>query len=69
MKIALEIESCVDCPHCGITQDPDPLDWFCDDDKKAVCELSDGGKIITSSCRPYQLRQECKVPDWCPRKV
>lgn len=33
-----EIKKCVQCPHCIILPDPDPYDWFCDDDVKLFCE-------------------------------
>ena len=29
-----EIKKCVQCPHCTILPDPEPYDWFCDDDVK-----------------------------------
>ena len=58
------IDNCLDCDKCHVLPDPDPLDWFCDDDKKAVCGVLN--KEITVACRPYNLRKECKVPEWCP---
>lgn len=36
--IVNEIEKCTQCPHCTILPDPDPYDWFCDDDVKLFCE-------------------------------
>ena len=33
-----EIKKCVQCPHCTILPDPEPYDWFCDDDVKLFCE-------------------------------
>lgn len=30
-----EIKQCRECPHCLIVPDPDPNDWFNDDDEKA----------------------------------
>ena len=33
----LKIDNCMDCPHHLVRPDPDPDDWFCDDDEKVVC--------------------------------
>lgn len=30
-------ESRIDCPHHRVILDPDPYDWFCDDDVVVVC--------------------------------
>lgn len=74
-------ENCRDCRHCEVIADPDPDDWFCDDDKAVVCNLTPNpGRDVTSkwmashhpqravtvSCRPYNLRKECDRPEWCP---
>lgn len=58
-------KNCTDCPAHNILPDPDPDDWFCDDDVKVVCEHM-RGKNITVACRPYNIRKECAVPSWCP---
>lgn len=63
-QIILDIENCMDCPNHNVLPDPDPYDWFCDDDEKVVCEKIN--KTITVSCRPYNKRKECKIPNWCP---
>lgn len=57
-------KNCMDCPHHSVQSDPDPLDWFNDDDEKVVCLKLN--KNITVACRPYQKRSECEVPKWCP---
>lgn len=31
---------------------------------KVICEKT--GKSITVACRPYNTKNECEVPDWCP---
>lgn len=31
-----EITQCRECPHCRIAPDPDPDDWFNDDDEKSA---------------------------------
>lgn len=77
---------CIDCPHHKVIQDPDPHDWFCDDDVAAVCSHPDTPratpdptsryavdhqdlKAITSSCRPYRVREEAVAPAWCPLRA
>jgi len=58
------IKNCIDCLAHRVLPDPDPHDWFCDDDMKVVCNINN--KIITCACRPYNIRKECNVPEWCP---
>ncbi len=60
----IHISNCVDCPNHEVLPDPDPDDWFCDDDVKVVCRRVN--RNITVACRPYNTRKECEVPDWCP---
>lgn len=73
--------NCLDCQNHKILPDPDPYDWFCDDDLCVVCVLV-GNKgqdtkseylsdtydyrSITRSCRPHYLRKESTCPNWCP---
>lgn len=64
-KKTITIENCQDCPHHENRMDPDPDDWFCDDDMKVVCTLT-RNKEVTVACRPYNLRKESGVPEWCP---
>jgi len=59
------ITNCIDCPEHQILKDPDPDDWFCDDDVKVICGLNN--KQITCACRPYNTRKECNIPTWCPK--
>jgi hypothetical protein len=63
--VHLSITNCVDCPKHSVRPDPDPNDWFCDDDVKVVCTASQN-KEITVACRPYNTRKECTIPKWCP---
>lgn len=85
-EVSPKIDNCMDCPHHVVVPDPDPNDWFCDDDEAVLCRLTKsegehpdgraqapaaGGanwprRTVTVSCRPYQKRELCKVPDWCP---
>ena len=58
--------NCMDCVSHVVMPDPDPNDWFCDDDMKVKC--AENGKMVTVACRPHHLRKECETPDWCPRK-
>lgn len=63
-------DNCIDCKYHRVWSDPDPADWFCDDDKKVVCsKLTDQNgdfSTITTACRPYNLRKESERPVWCP---
>jgi len=62
----LTIKNCIKCPFHEVLPDPDPHDWFCDDDVKVVCRKT--GKNITVACRPYAIRREADIPSWCPLK-
>lgn len=75
--------NCIDCPNHEVILDPDPTDWFNDDDVTVVCKLLPNDekgkfsgvayqnpfKVITSMCRPYKTREESKTPSWCPLPV
>jgi len=76
-------KNCIDCPNHRVINDPDPEDWFNDDDVAVVCILAkndEKGKfpesvayaqdfrVITSMCRPYNTREESKTPASCPLK-
>ena len=61
----IKIDNCVDCSSHIVSRDPDPNDWFNDDDVKVTCDINK--KQITSSCRPYNIRKECDIPTWCPK--
>ena len=63
-SFTLKITSCVDCSFHREVSDPDPHDWFCDDDVKIVCTKT--GKNVTVACRPYNTRKETSIPSWCP---
>ncbi len=65
-EVKLTIKNCMDCPFHQVEMDPDPDDWFCDDDVKVVCKKAN--KNITVACRPYNTRRECDIPNWCPLK-
>ncbi len=75
------MKTCLDCPFHKVISDPDPNDWFCDDDQAVVCTKSKNKnqdtsskyvsdrqefKCVTSSCRPYKLEKESNIPSWCP---
>jgi hypothetical protein len=61
---SLKLTNCMDCPHHQVEMDPDPYDWFCDDDERVYCKKAN--KNVTVACRPYNKRKECEIPDWCP---
>lgn len=61
----MSYSSCLDCPSHKVLPDPDPSDWFCDDDVKVEC--GSALRMVTVACRPYNTRKETSpVPDWCP---
>lgn len=76
------VRNCIDCPRHVVVPDPDPTDWFCDDDVAVLCRLvpnpsenpdkawQSGApfeyRAVTVSCRPYNDRKECAAPEWCP---
>ncbi len=76
IEIKKDIQKCIQCPHHNIEPDPDPNDWFCDDDIKIRCTLSPDPyrgncyrePYITVGCRPYRAKKESDVPVWCPLK-
>jgi hypothetical protein len=73
-------DNCMDCTHHKVVRDPDPTDWFCDDDVAVLCQLMPPAKgdtawasgqqfqhrAVTISCRPHKTRDESKTPAWCP---
>lgn len=69
------IQNCVACKNHIVEPDPDPTDWFNDDDVKVRCKLSSISPMgintlqepyITMACRPYHIEAECSTPSWCP---
>lgn len=80
-QATLTLTNCLDCPHHEIIADPDPYDSFCSDDEAVICKLTPNEnkdlkaawrsrrqdyKLVTSACRPYRIREESQIPDWCP---
>jgi hypothetical protein len=79
----MKVKTCINtkCPHHKVILDPDPYDWFCDDDVAVVCTLArkrkvkpnslhaserQPFKIVTCACRPYMAKVESVIPKWCP---
>ncbi len=80
--MAEELSSCVDCPAHQIIKDPDPTDWFNDDDVAVVCTETEHAnrnpgsryhadrsphRPVAVGCRPFYAEREAQVPKWCPR--
>jgi hypothetical protein len=74
--------NCINCPHHCIVADPDPSDWFNDDDEAIVCSLTPNPKkntaskyradhseyrSVAASLRPYETAK-IAAPKWCPLK-
>lgn len=62
--LRLSLNNCTQCPFHQVQSDPDPGDWFNDDDVKVMCLRNQ--RTVTVSCRPYNVRKECAIPAWCP---
>lgn len=78
--MTVEILTCTQCANHKIVPDPDPHDWFCDDDCAVMCKLSEKKPVmvgsnyqcsepmVTVACRPYNVDKETAIPSWCPLK-
>jgi hypothetical protein len=49
MKIKEQKPKCTDCPEHKVIIDPDPYDWFCDDDEAIVCTLTTNPRLEPES--------------------
>lgn len=78
MKEFKDIKFCIQCQYHKIVPDPDPDDWFNDDDEAILCTVIKSGindksysgipypfKMISGSNRPYETKKVEK-PEWCP---
>lgn len=55
---------CASCDRCRIIPDPDPFDWFCDDDEAVYCtEVKD---YIARGLRPYEVDKVSVKVSRCP---
>lgn len=59
-----DVEFCSKCPYGAVYPDPDPDDWFCDDDERVYCRKLD--RDVCSALRPYEVGKIDTVPDCCP---
>ena len=74
------MNSCIECPHHKVVNDPDPYDSFCMDDVAVLCTLAPNSKEskrysdnalfpfkpVAVSCRPYRIVEETTpTPSWC----
>ena len=57
------VDYCDQCPFHKVLPDPDPDDWFNDDDVKIVCVKEN--KNIDVALRPHHVKNT-EIPDWCP---
>jgi len=79
----IQKQSCMDCNAHKVISDPDPDDWFCNDDVAVICTLEKNDiknidskyvsdwsdfKCIQVGIRPYRVRKETDIPSWCPKK-
>jgi len=84
IKFNYEINSCISCPYHKVIKDPDPDDWFNDDDMAVVCTklpndeigkyrspayfIGQNYKVVSSALRPPELSNFNWIPDFCPQK-
>lgn len=78
----METKTCNSCLHVKLVSDPDPDDWFNNDDLALVCKLmkplenqflSQAGlpyenALIASALRPYEVNK-INRPSWCPLAI
>lgn len=55
---------CDSCPALAFLPDPDPGDWFRDNDQKAVCETMKA--VIKGSLESPSEMVNIRKPLWCP---
>ncbi len=57
--------TCNGCEHFRLLPDPDPFDWFDDDDQKAICEKCNA--TIAQALSVFEANS-VRIPSWCPEK-
>jgi hypothetical protein len=62
----IEIKSCSKCPHHDWISNPDPDDWFRDDEANFICTKKK--KVISYSLDVFEQAKVNKIPipKWCP---
>jgi len=55
---------CISCSFAKFERDPDPYDWFCDDDTKIICTAGKKQRQVCGGVRPYELKK-VEAPKWC----
>ncbi len=58
-------EFCDSCSFLAFRRDPDPYDWFHDNDQKAVCEKMKA--MIAGALEKPSEMVNISTPLWCPR--
>jgi len=82
MEVNIKINSCINCPFHKVINDPDPDDWFCDDDMAIVCTKLPNDeigkfdspayfsrqkfKVVSSGIRPHHVSSFNYIPEFCP---
>lgn len=56
-----ELRYCTECGAMRRERDPDPDDWFCDDDEKYICSITN--RVLSVANRPYEKQI---APKDCP---
>lgn len=63
--VTLKLTNCQDCPHHKNVQSPYTGDSFDMVDEDTICTLAQE-RIVTASNRPWEVRRNSTIPDWCP---
>lgn len=62
--ISQDPNHCDSCPYLKFLPDPDPFDWFRDDDEKAVCQKM---RAMVAGCLEHSSEMvNLEKPIWCP---
>ena len=61
----VDFNTCNSCAYLRLLPDPDPSDWFDDDDQKAICGKI--GKKIEGALSVFEASR-VEIPSWCPKK-
>jgi len=67
MTITLEITNCQDCPNHKNVPSSSTGDSFDMIDQDTVCTLANNREITVAN-RPWEIRRNSEIPDWCPLK-
>lgn len=58
----------LNCTECGFHEIilSSEEEWSYEDDIKVICRIT--RNEIAPACKIYNIKEKCKIPDWCPFK-